>query len=59
MWWAMDLDDFSGAVCGQGQYPLISGTGRKTKVFQSYCKKKLEIKKIWKFWKIWKNFLKK
>ena len=24
MWWAIDLDDFSGQHCGQGKYPLIS-----------------------------------
>lgn len=22
--WALDLDDFNGQFCGQGQYPLIS-----------------------------------
>ena len=56
MWWAMDLDDFSGAVCGQGQYPLISGTGRKTKVFQSYCKKNWKLKKFGNFGKFGKIF---
>ena len=25
MWWAMDLDDYSGIACGRGKYPLISG----------------------------------
>ena len=25
MWWAMDLDDYSGLACGRGKYPLISG----------------------------------
>ena len=25
MWWAMDLDDYSGQACGRGKYPLISG----------------------------------
>ena len=24
MFWALDLDDFSGNQCGQGQYPLIN-----------------------------------
>ena len=24
MWWAIDLDDFNGAHCGQGKYPLVS-----------------------------------
>ncbi|RNA43942.1 acidic mammalian chitinase-like [Brachionus plicatilis] len=24
MFWAIDLDDFSGSVCGQGRYPLIN-----------------------------------
>jgi len=26
MWWALDMDDFSGEFCGQGRYPLISST---------------------------------
>lgn len=25
MWWALDLDDFNGMMCGEGPYPLISG----------------------------------
>ena len=25
MWWAMDLDDYTGRACGQGKYPLIKG----------------------------------
>ena len=29
MWWAMDLDDFAGTICGQGPYPLIGGVARR------------------------------
>ena len=25
MWWALDLDDWNGQMCGMGKYPLISG----------------------------------
>ena len=25
MWWAMDLDDYTGRACGLGKYPLIKG----------------------------------
>ena len=25
MWWALDLDDWSGSHCGLGTYPLIRG----------------------------------
>ena len=25
MWWAMDLDDYTGRACRQGKYPLIKG----------------------------------
>ncbi|CBY12903.1 unnamed protein product [Oikopleura dioica] len=24
MWWAIDLDDFTGSFCGQGKYPLMT-----------------------------------
>jgi len=24
MFWALDLDDFSGRFCGEGEYPLIN-----------------------------------
>ena len=24
MWWAIDIDDFTGEFCGQGKYPLLT-----------------------------------
>ncbi len=29
MFWALDLDDFSGSFCGQGVYPLLRTLNRK------------------------------
>lgn len=26
MWWAIDIDDFSGQFCGEGRYPLINAS---------------------------------
>ena len=52
MWWAMDLDDFSGAFCGQGQYPLISGVYKNLKEKAKQPKVRLRFEKLMHFFKL-------
>ena len=52
MWWAMDLDDFSGAFCGQGQYPLISGVYKNLKEKAKQPKVRLRFEILMHFFKL-------